>query len=186
VPVAAAVAVERARALLATARHPVALISSWGSNEELAAFKASLGARVPAFVKRDRCAEPGEVSGGRFPHSRRQEPEHHRALALFPRADDPATALPAATDLLLVWGEGFDPARRPPGARLVMLDGWAKPEHALADVFIPLSIHTERSGTYTNFQGVASAFEACFAKPESAMDAASLFAALAARESVTA
>ena len=39
---------------------------------------------------------------------------------------------------------------------------------------------TERSGHYTNFQGVVSAFEACFAKTARRADAEALFAALGA------
>ena len=38
---------------------------------------------------------------------------------------------------------------------------------------------TERSGHYTNFEGVISAFEACFAKPAGVADAQALFTALA-------
>jgi len=41
-------------------------------------------------------------------------------------------------------------------------------------------VQTERSGHYTNFAGVVSRFEACFAKPASVVDAEALFATLAA------
>ena len=41
---------------------------------------------------------------------------------------------------------------------------WQRPENAQADVFIPISIQTERRGHYTNFQGTVSAFEPCFTK----------------------
>jgi NADH-quinone oxidoreductase subunit G len=47
-------------------------------------------------------------------------------------------------------------------------------------VFLPISIQTERRGHYTNFQGVVSAFEPCFPKGESVLDAEVLFKALAA------
>ena len=40
-------------------------------------------------------------------------------------------------------------------------------------------MQTERSGHYTNFAGVVSPFEACFAKPRGVADAEALFAALA-------
>ena len=46
-------AIAAARALIAAAKRPVALVSSWGSNEELAAFKTALGDRV-SRVKPDR------------------------------------------------------------------------------------------------------------------------------------
>jgi hypothetical protein len=40
-------------------------------------------------------------------------------------------------------------------------------------------VQTERSGHYTNFAGVVSGFDACFAKPAGVADAEALFAALA-------
>ena len=65
---------------------------------------------------------------------------------------------------MLVWGEGFDFARIPHGARIIFLNAYTQPENGHADVFIPVSIQTERRGHYTNFQGVVSAFEPCFPK----------------------
>ncbi|HET6263894.1 MAG TPA: 2Fe-2S iron-sulfur cluster-binding protein [Usitatibacter sp.] len=184
VPVTTAAAVEAARQRIAQARHPVALVSNGGSNEELAAFRAALGDRFDVRVKCDRAPLPGEVVEDDFLIRADKNPNTAGARALFPRLDDPAAPLPAETDLLLVWGEGFDPSRRPSGARVIALDGWSRPEHAEADVFIPLSIQTERRGTYTNFEGVASPFEACFPKPEAALHAETLFAALAVRATV--
>jgi NADH-quinone oxidoreductase subunit G len=80
---------------------------------------------------------------------------------------------------VLVWGEGFDCSRVPRGARAIFLDAWPKPEHAQADVFIPLSLQTERRGTYTNGQGGLGTFEACFPPADGVVHAESLFAALA-------
>jgi len=97
---------------------------------------------------------------------------------LFPNADDGGT-LDAATDLVLVWGEGFDFARLPVGARCIFLNGYLQPENGRADVFIPITIQTERRGHYTNFQGTVSAFEPCFAKKSTVPDAETIFAALA-------
>ena len=54
------------------------------------------------------------------------------------------------------------------------------PSHPYADVFIPVSIQTERRGHYTNFQGVVSAFEPCFPKKPTVADAETLFAAMVA------
>ncbi|MGZ9059752.1 MAG: hypothetical protein ACXW14_10985, partial [Burkholderiaceae bacterium] len=85
-----------------------------------------------------------------------------------------------AVDLLLVWGEGFDFSRVPAQARTIVLGAWQSPGDALADVFIPISIQTERSGHYTNFEGVVSGFEPCFVKKATVAHAAALFAALAA------
>jgi hypothetical protein len=55
---------------------------------------------------------------------------------------------------VLVWGEGCGADVLPPGARVVRLDAWLHPENARADVFLPISVQTERSGHYTNFAGV--------------------------------
>jgi len=103
------------------------------------------------------------------------------ARALFPIADD-GGALDGATDLVLVWGEGFDFERVPRGAVIIVLNAYVQPENGHADVFIPVSIQTERRGHYTNFQGTVSAFEPCFPKKPSIADAEALFAALAIPE----
>jgi NADH-quinone oxidoreductase subunit G len=63
---------------------------------------------------------------------------------------------------------------------VVLLNSWLAPENGHADVFIPISVQTERHGHYTNFAGVVSAFEPCFPRAESVADAADLFEALAA------
>jgi NADH-quinone oxidoreductase subunit G len=81
---------------------------------------------------------------------------------------------------VLVWGEGCNFARLPAGARIIFLNAYLQPENGHADVFIPVSIQTERAGHYTNFAGVVSGFERCFAKPATVADAQELFAALAA------
>ena len=73
------------------------------------------------------------------------------------------------------------PARR---AESSSSTSYLQPENGHADVFIPISIQTERSGHYTNFEGVVSAFEPCFAKKPSVADAETLFAALAATADV--
>ena len=81
---------------------------------------------------------------------------------------------------MLVWGEGCDFAQLPPDAKVIYLDAWRHPENDQADVFLPISVQTERGGHYTNFAGVVSRFDACFTKPAGVVDAEALFAALAA------
>ncbi len=174
--VTAAEAIENARRLINAARRPVALVSSWGSNEELAAFKAALGGRVTALVKADCRPEPGEVVADDLLIRPDKNPNTAGARALFGSA--PAN-VPADADLVVVWGEGADFGAIPAGAKIVCLDAWLAPENGHADVFLPLSIQTERSGHYTNFEGTISAFEACFERPAHALDAAAVFAALA-------
>jgi len=85
----------------------------------------------------------------------------------------------AGADVVLVWGEGVAQTALPPGATIIRLDGYAHEHNAQAHVFIPLSIQTERSGHYTNFEGTVTAFEACFAPKAPVAHAAELFARLA-------
>lgn len=179
-PVAVHAAVDAARLLIGRARRPMALVSSGASNEELAAFRELLGGRFAASVKADRLPEPGETVEDAFLIQADKNPNTRGALAHFPDRWESGSRPPPDCDLLLVWGEGFDIRCAPPTARTIVLDSWASPAHAQADVFIPLSIQTERAGSYTNFQGRASAFTACFPKPEGVVDAEALFAALAA------
>jgi len=110
-----------------------------------------------------------------------KNPNTLAARALFPTVDDGGT-LDGATDLVLVWGEGFDFERVPRGAAIIFLNAYVQPENGHADVFIPVSIQTERRGHYTNFQGTVGAFEPCFPKKPSIADAEALFASLAISE----
>jgi NADH-quinone oxidoreductase subunit G len=59
------------------------------------------------------------------------------------------------------------------------MNAYLQPENGHADVFLPISMQTERAGHYTNFAGVVSAFEACFPKHPSVADAETLFPLLA-------
>jgi len=174
-------AVAAARRLIDEAKRPVALVSSWGSNEELAVFKRALGARCSAFVKHDWTPQPGERLDDDLLIRADKNPNFAAAQALFPQKDDGAR-LAADIDLVLVWGEGFDFARLPARARVIFLNAYLQPENGHADVFVPISIQTERRGHYTNFEGIVSAFEPCCEKAASVADAEALFAAIAATE----
>ena len=176
-PVALEAAIQEAGSLILRAKRPVALVSSWGSNEELAAFRAAFGGRLTAFVKADRQAGPGEVVADDFLIRPDKNPNGAGARALFGSAP---VAFPEGTDLVLVWGEGFDFGRLPRGARIVFLNAFLAPENGHADVFIPTSLQTERRGHYTNCEGVVSAFEPLFARRPGVADAETLFARLAA------
>jgi NADH-quinone oxidoreductase subunit G len=110
-PVELAAAIDAARALIEEAKHPVALVSNWGSNEELAAFQQALGRRFTAFVKRDWAPAPGERVADDVLIRPDKNPNTAAAQALF---GDSAPAFSDDTDLVLVWGEGFDFARLPP------------------------------------------------------------------------
>jgi NADH-quinone oxidoreductase subunit G len=183
VPVELATAIDAARRLIDEAKRPVALVSSWGSNEELAAFKDALGGRFASFVKEDSRPAPGEPLEDNFLIRTDKNPNTAGARKLF---GDAAPAFPEGTDLVLVWGEGCDFDRLPRGTQIIFLNAYLQPANARADVFLPVSIQTERSGHYTNFQGVVSAFEPCFPKPASVADAERLFAALGVAEGIRA
>ncbi len=121
-------AVEQAGALIAAARHPAALVSSWGSNEELAAFHAAFGARFACHVKTDRLPEPGERLEDELLIKPDKNPNRRAATALYPPLPAaPRAAFPAGCDLVLVWGEGCDFDALPPGAKVVYLDAWRHP-----------------------------------------------------------
>lgn len=170
-------AVAAARKLIVAAKAPVALISNWASNEELAAFREALGDRFRCFVKEDSVAQPGETIEDGILIRADKNPNSARARALF---GDAQPALTADTDLVLVWGEGWTFGALPKGAKIVYLNSYLAPENGHADVFLPISIQTERSGHYTNFAGVLSRFEPCFPKKPSVADAEAIFIALAA------
>jgi NADH-quinone oxidoreductase subunit G len=175
-PLTTTAAIDEARRLIGAARRPVALISNWGSNEELDAFKTHLGEVFHAFVKRDWQRQEGEPVEDELLIRADKNPNTAKACELFGDADP---VLDEGTDLVLVWGEGFDFAQLPKQARVIFLNSYLAPENGHADVFIPISIQTERSGHYTNFAGVVSAFERCFPKKETVSDAEQLFRALA-------
>jgi NADH-quinone oxidoreductase subunit G len=175
-------AVAAARRLIGEARHPAALVSSWGSNEELAAFKSAVGGRFTCFVKADHQPLPGEVLQDDLLIRADKNPNTTTARELFGNAP---IALPDGTDLVLVWGEGFDFTGLPRGAKVIFLNAWMAPENGYADVFVPVSIQTERAGHYTNFAGHSSRFERLFAKKPSVAHAEEFFSRLVVTAEVT-
>jgi NADH-quinone oxidoreductase subunit G len=170
-----------ARRLIDEAKKPVALVSNWGSNEELAAFKHALAGRFTCFVKTDHRPAAGEVVQDELLIRADKNPNTATASELFGTAP---IAFPDGTDLVLVWGEGFDFGGLPRGARVIFLGSYLAPENGHADVFVPVSIQTERAGHYTNFAGVTSRFERLFAKPPNVAHAEEFFARLAATAEV--
>jgi NADH-quinone oxidoreductase subunit G len=182
-PASAIEALARARELLRAAQRPVAVVSGWASNEELAAFRAAFGSRLGCVLKTDRPAAPGEpvadevlIRADKNPNTRGVQE------ALGPLAPE----VPADADLLLVWGEGYDLAKAPRGARLILMSAFLAPENGHADVFLPLSLPIERAGHWTNEAGVTSRFEPCFAPPAGVLHAESILAQLASHEEATA
>lgn len=178
-PVSPSEALAQAGRLLRAAQHPVALLSSGGANEELDAFKQHLGHRFTCLVKEDYRPLPGEPIEDRLLIRADKNPNTARARALFGEAP---LKIPEGTDLVLVWGEGFDFAQLPRGARVIFLNAFLLPENGFADLFLPLSLQTERNGSYTNFEGVVSTFTGFLTKSDTIFHAAELFAALGGRE----
>jgi len=168
-------AISAARRLIAQAKRPAALVSNWGSNEELEAFKAAFADRFACAVKADWQPLPGERIEDDLLIRADKNPNTRAAVALFGEAK-----LPADADLVLVWGEGANFAALPRGAKTVLLGSYLAPENGHADVFVPVSIQTERAGHYTNFAGVVSRFEPIVRKKDSVAHAEQLFAQLAA------
>ena len=179
-------AIAAAAVLLAKARKVVALVSSWGSNEELAAFQltiaASLGDRLTAWVKADHQPVPGEVIEddirskptriptvmGRWRCSRHCPRMGWRRFRVMPRwcwCGVRACACRAAA------GSAGDPTRCSASA-----------DNEGAAVFLPISIQTERAGHYTNFAGVVSDFAACFTPAPLVTHAETLFGMLLSAE----
>ncbi len=167
-----------ARKLIAEAKHPVALVSNWGSNEELAACHAMLNGRFATFVKHDHAPQPGERLEDDLLIRPDKNPNTAGARAVFGESALREPAFPAGTDLVLVWGEGCNFATLPAGAKIIFLNSYLQPENGHADVFIPISIQTERAGTYTNFAGVVTGFEQCFPRKSTVADAQDVFAAI--------
>ena len=176
-PVGIAAALDEARRLIGAARHPVALVSNWGSNEELETFKRCLGEVFHCHVKRDWLPEEGECVQDDLLIRADKNPNSAKARELFHAVGDPV--IDEGADLVLVWGEGFDFARVPRQAKVIFINSYLQPENGHADVFLPASIQTERRGHYTNFQGVVSVFEPCFEKKPGVSHAEDLFKALA-------
>ena len=172
-------AISAAADLIASAKRPVALVSSWGSNEELAAFHAALAPSFTSYVKADWLPQPGERIEDDVLIKPDKNPNRAAACAMFPALpDDPTLAIPSDTDVVFVWGEGAPFSAIPSTARVVLLTSYQLPENARADVLIPISVQTERNGHYTNFQGVVTGFERCFPKAKSVADAQELFEAI--------
>jgi NADH-quinone oxidoreductase subunit G len=176
-------AIARAAGFVQNARRVVALVSSWGSNEELEAFAAAfaprLGGAVTAYAKADHVPQPGEVVEDHLLIKADKNPNLTAATARFPLAPADLSAALTGADVVLVWGEGVAQASLPAGVTVIRLDGYAQEHNASAHVFIPLSIQTERSGHYTNFEGTVTPFEACFAPKAPVAHAAELFPRLA-------
>jgi NADH-quinone oxidoreductase subunit G len=189
VPTDLATATARAAQLLAGATQIVVLVSSWASNEELTAFRDTLGAayagKLVALVKADHMPQPGEIVEDALLITADKNPNTTGARALFPAMASESASVVAGADVVVVWGEGAPASMLPSGARTIRLESFAHADLAAADVFLPISVMTERSGHFTNQAGVVSPFTAAFAPNPSVAHADALFAQLAAPAGVS-
>jgi NADH-quinone oxidoreductase subunit G len=146
-------AIAVARALIAAARRRSRWCRAGARTRSSPPHRLGLPLRL--HVKTDHAARPGErieVSTSSSRPTGRTAP----ARANLPELpDDKRDAFPFPHDL--IWSRLGEAAadrlprssKRPPRRR--------KPENDRPDVFIPISVQTERNGHYTNFAGVAAA-----------------------------
>ncbi len=160
--------------LLAKALKPAILVSSHASNEELAACKNALAGRVEFYTRRDLKPQPGEVLEDAILIRADKNPNSAGVGALFEAREwNPL----AGHDLVLVWGEGVDPANMG-SAVTIHLTSYENAGEKGADIVVPVSTHLERDGSFTNFEGRVNGFTKVFEKPGSVLHAAELFGRL--------
>ncbi len=111
-----------------------------------------LGARFTTFVKHDCRPQPGELARGRPADPRRQEPERrHRTRALRRRR---RSALRRRAPTSCSSGARASTSRGlPRGAKMIFLNSYLQPENGHADVFLPISVQTERARPLHEFRG---------------------------------
>jgi NADH-quinone oxidoreductase subunit G len=170
-------ALDRARQLLANATRPAALVSTQASNEELDAFKTAFDGRVTTYLHEDCVPLPGEVVQDDMLIRADKNPNRHGVEARFGARPYDAVA---GHDVVLVWGEaGALPALGTSATAWIHLTPAGTPEQGAAAVVVPLSNTFERRGSFDNFEGRRSTFEAVFPRPPLAQHAAELFRRLA-------
>ena len=174
-PVTAAEALAAARRLLQQASNPAVLVSAHASNQELDALKSLLGTRLKAYVRQDKQPAAGEVLQDELLIRADKNPNSHGVQARF---GDAAFSAAAGHDLVFVWGERAGLAGLG-DCKVVHLAHFGAAWPAPADVLIPLSTTFERSGSFSNFEGTESRFEAVFDKPTQVQHAADVFKGLA-------
>ncbi|HEY6123980.1 MAG TPA: 2Fe-2S iron-sulfur cluster-binding protein [Steroidobacteraceae bacterium] len=172
-------ALARARDLIAGARSPAALVSALASNEELDAFKRTLGAHFRVYAREDSVPQPEEVVEDDFLIKSDKNPNSHGVRERFGwRALTPTDA--QAHDLFFIWGDWGD-YESFGHARVIHLASFARQRDRHADVHIPLSTTFERSGTFSNFEGKQNRFEKVLDKPPLVQHAEDVFAQLQAQ-----
>ncbi|UFS72576.1 2Fe-2S iron-sulfur cluster-binding protein [Geomonas sp. RF6] len=165
-------ALSEARKLIFEAKKPAAIVSAHASNEELEAFKKTLGSRVEVYVRKDYEPAAGEVVEDELLIKADKNPNSTKVEELFGKESFSAAA---GHDLVLVWGDNVEYSALS-GAKIIHL-ATQKP-NGNPDVLIPISTQFERKGSYTNFEGKVNRFEQVFDKPELVLHASDVFGRL--------
>ena len=171
VEVSADAMIKAARKLVSGAQNPAIIISAQASNEELKAAQAALTDKFTVYTRKDYGPSHGEVLEDDFMICLDKNPNGDGVYRIFGRN---VIDNPLEHDLVVVWGDNLrheDVA----GARLICLGSFASGREKDREVFVPISTLFERSGTFTNFEGVDNRFEQVFEKPSSVLHAADFF-----------
>lgn len=166
--------IAEAKRLISQAASPAIIVSSWASNEELAACKEKLGGRFTIYTKRDLSPAAGEIIEDQLLIKGDKNPNTNGVQALF--GDKPYSQ--AGHDLVLVWGEGISLSDLG-SATVIQLTSFESPQEKRPDILLPISTFLERKGSFTNFEGKANCFDKVFDKPELVQHAGELFGRLA-------
>ena len=157
--------------LISHARKPAILLSSYASNEELAACKIALDGKFDIYTRQDFQAGSGETLEDDILIKYDKNPNTAGALALFePRKWNPLVG----HDTVIVWGDGVDFSTLGSSA-IIHLTSFERDGEKKADITIPVSTFLEREGSFINFEGKTNHFEKVFEKPANVIHAAEFF-----------
>lgn len=165
-------AINKTIELVNSAKSPTMLVSNWASNEELKLINNLPKISKVFFNERD-CAE-GEVSSDELLIKSDKNPN---SKGVHKYINNIANKIPKNCDLLIVFsllGENFDfttiQSQLASGAKLILFTPYLRAENGFADVYIPISLPTERNGSWINDAGEENKFLQCFDKPKNVYD----------------
>lgn len=160
-----------ARKLLAQATKPAAVVSSHASNEELQAFKETMADKFTVYIRKDDTPQKGEVVEDELLIRADKNPNGAKVTELFGEGKfDPS----AEHDLVMVWGDNVN-YEDFADAKVIHLGAFSSGREKEAAIFVPISTTFERSGTFTNFEGVDNCFEQVTEKAASVLHAEDFF-----------
>jgi NADH-quinone oxidoreductase subunit G len=175
------------RAMAGSMSRAAIILNSFLTNEELAAcrtlFRETLGIRNIFFAD----PKPGEADGYLLTAERAPNRRGAAALGFWPTLPDPE-ALSASTDLLIVFGPyllDHITAERAAAflgnvKRKYLFTAHASGLDPLADIVLPTALPAEKSGSYTNIDGITQSFECALPAPRGCLPEGEILARLAA------